>query len=69
MVKFDDENRTYSIIVNGDESQYFGVLRALARLLASIDEQALEKDTIYFVSSLLEEMLPSPEQDIRIETK
>lgn len=69
MVKFDKQNHTYSINFNGDISQYFGKLRALARLLATIDEQSLDKETIYFVSTLLEEMLPSPEQDIRIETK
>ncbi len=64
MIEFNRKNRTYSITIPGDETKYFCTVRAIARLIACCDEEALDKDTIYHTSTLLEEMLPGPGQEL-----
>lgn len=60
MIKFDAEANTFSITVRGGTEEYIEMMHALTRLLANTDET--DKETIQYVSILLEEMLPTPEQ-------
>ena len=64
MVTIDKQNQACRFTLSGDEHQYFGTLRALARLIACQDKQTLEKETIYYAATLIEEMLPDPEQTV-----
>ena len=66
MVTFDKLTHTYAIVLPGNEHDYFQFLRALAHMVASVDEKEMDKETLYFVLTLLEEMLPTPEQNIRM---
>lgn len=59
MVKINRTNNTYEVVLTGDESTYFDTLKALTHLIGSIDEQEFDKETIYYVAKLLEEMAES----------
>ncbi len=67
MIEFNREKHTFQITVQGDEHEYLAFLRALSRIIANVDEEALDKESIYYASTLLEVMLPSAGQNVKIE--
>lgn len=62
MVTFDKRKHAFTVLVTGDKDHYVGSMKALARAMACMDEQAIDKETIHYIGTLLEEMLPSSEQ-------
>lgn len=62
MVSFDKGKHAFKITVTGDKDNYCSSLKALARAIATMDEQVIDKQTIYHLGTLLEEMLPGAEQ-------
>lgn len=58
MAVIDRENHSIRITLIGDEAVLHKTQRALARLIASQEADAMEKETTFYAASLLEEMTP-----------
>jgi hypothetical protein len=69
MIQFYPDRRQFTITFNGDQEDYFCMLRCISRLMATTDEQLIDKETIYYAASLLENMMPDPSQVIQIQLK
>ncbi|MEN6422289.1 MAG: hypothetical protein ABFD76_10115 [Smithella sp.] len=67
MVQFNKTSRQFTITFSGDEEDYFSMLRCISRLMATTDEQLIDKETIYYAASLLENMMPDFSQHIQIQ--
>ena len=64
MVKFDKGNHAFTVTVTGDKDHYCNSLKALTRAMTCMEQQALDKETIFHIGTLLEEMLPDSNQII-----
>ena len=62
MIVFDNKNRRYTVTFNGTIDDYVGRIRAIMRLLAIIEDHQVSSDTIYHAATLVEQMLPTPQQ-------
>lgn len=66
MVTFNQENKTCSIIFEWTEEDYLNVLRSVLYCVANIEEQTIDKESIYYLMTLLRDMLPDDRQRIII---
>ena len=66
MVQIDEHKRVITISIKGDTEDYWNYIRTLTRLIATQDNELRDKDTVYFATTLLEDMLPEPGQKVII---
>jgi hypothetical protein len=66
MVTFNKENRTFSVVFEGTEEDYLNVLRSVLYCVANIEEQTIDKESIYYLMNLVKDMLPDHDQRISI---
>lgn len=69
MVHFNEQERSFTITFKGSATDYFNKLRAISRLMAIANTDMLDAETVYYGNTLLEEMMPDPEQSIDVINK
>lgn len=69
MVHFNPAKRQFTVTFSGTAEDYLDKLRAVMRLLAISNPELLDHDTKYHAATLIDEMLPQPEQGVTIVTK
>ena len=61
MITF-NENDEFIITAKGDKGEYLATMRAILRLIATQDENAQNRNEVYYAISLLQDMLPTEEE-------
>ena len=55
---------SFTVTISGDEEQYIRTIKSLLSLICNVKEDMRDQNEIYDVCSLIECMLPTPDQII-----
>jgi len=66
MVQINEQEGLITISFKGDAEDYWNYIRALTRLIACQNSELYDAECNYFATTLLESLLPSAEEVVKI---